>query len=555
MVDKKISITYSLINQVTGPLNEIKSSVLTTAASFATGQIAADGLREGFEKLKELVGDSIKKFDDSALSAIRLKTAVGAGSEAIIQYAEERQKATRFEHEAIENAAALLGTYGLTEKQIMKLLPGLMDMASVTDKDLVGAAEKAGRSITTTMNALGRSGIILDDSRSKSERLAEVVEQLDKRFRGQAEAAGNVGAGQMVKFDHSVDELKESIGGFLLASTPLVPFLKEVTLLLNNMSASPLEKELNKAEDAQISYFNDLVQAKKELAENPGAQTEKDMVIVAQMNYDIITKKVNDLIKKREELSKLPEVGGKKGSSDNITDFKAEESEKAKEMKAAAESEYKLMKLEYERKEKLQADYIEFYNKNIEDNLVITQRVEQHEIDREKKKWQLMTGFAQDFAMSLTAGIGKGSDGMKESFKAVLTTTLSFLEKELLASTAMAAIRTVYGDFTGLLAMGGATLAFEGAKAGINSFQTSPGQWKQLPGSPNQGVLVMAHGGEIGRPGGNTTNNNNMGGIHLHLPESSTITTAGARLLANTLEQIARDGHMDRAFAFKQAMA
>jgi hypothetical protein len=78
--------------------------------------------------------------------------------------------------------------------------------------DLGSAADLVGKSITSSTNALSRYGIQITDTRSKSERLEQVVGQLTKRFDGQAEAAAKVGSGPLEQLKNKFGDLMENVG-------------------------------------------------------------------------------------------------------------------------------------------------------------------------------------------------------------------------------------------------------------------------------------------------------------------------------------------------------
>jgi len=244
--NNEIAVTYSLKDEVSKPLSDIKSSILETAAGFAAGALSVAGLQWAFNELKGAVIDCMKKFDEAALAAVKLETAMGNNADTLKKYAEERAKVTRFDDEATKNAMATLAMYGLTEQQILKLIPALQNMAQATGKDLGAAAELAGRSITTSTNALKRQGVELGATGSATERLTQVVDQLNNRFHDQAEAAGRVGLGPLVILRNQYDELKENIGK---AATEYGPFKWAVDL-----ANKALERAIEVTDEAKSTY-------------------------------------------------------------------------------------------------------------------------------------------------------------------------------------------------------------------------------------------------------------------------------------------------------------
>jgi hypothetical protein len=107
-----------------------------------------------------------------------------------------------------------------------------------------------------------------------------------------------------------------------------------------------------------------------------------------------------------------------------------------------------------------------------------------------------MASAAEGIGAAMAAGIGKGSKSMKESMKAVLETTLSFVEKYVIAQEAAALAAgwwnpAVYAE----IAITAGVL--ESAKAAIASFETRPGESKQVPGPYGMPQIAIVHGQEI----------------------------------------------------------
>lgn len=203
-------------------------------------------------KIFEFAKASITAFDEQEKAITKLTTALGGYSDALINQASSLQAVTRYGDEVTIDAQALLATYGLSEKQILKLIPAIQDMASATGMDLSSAADLAGKSITSSTNALSRYGIDIDMTGTSTERLASLTESLTKRFEGQAVAAGNTGAGGLAKLSNKMGDLSENIGRGIV-NFPL--FTSAVNLA-------------NKALDVAMRITGGASEEYKQLAEN-----------------------------------------------------------------------------------------------------------------------------------------------------------------------------------------------------------------------------------------------------------------------------------------------
>lgn len=121
------------------------------------------------------------------------------------------QKKTMFADEDITQSIATLQSY-LGQTQVTdELVKSTLDLAQAKGIDLNSAAQMVGKSIGTETNALARSGIAIDENATKTEKLSLVVQALNGKFGGQAEAAAK-GLGSFKLLQHATGELLETIG-------------------------------------------------------------------------------------------------------------------------------------------------------------------------------------------------------------------------------------------------------------------------------------------------------------------------------------------------------
>lgn len=155
------------------------------------------------------------------------------------------QATTKFEDEAVVNAASLLSIYeNLNSEAFPRTIELAADMASLFGTDLEGAAKQLGRALddpVAGMTQLRRAGVVLDDSvKELVKSLAEsgdrigaqnlLFEQLEKRFDGVAEAMGETFSGRIAKVNNQFGELKETLGRFIL------PYLESLTKDLESLT-------------------------------------------------------------------------------------------------------------------------------------------------------------------------------------------------------------------------------------------------------------------------------------------------------------------------------
>jgi len=168
---------------------------------------------------------------DAEKSAMKLETAIKAtgmsgkiSSKNLAELAAQLQEVTRFEDDATIAAMATLQMFGeLDEKLITDLTPHVMDVAEALDVDLNQAAMMVAKTLDGSMNAFARYGIELDMTKSKTERAAQLTEQLEGKFGGLAKAMGETTEGKLAILANKWNDVMEDIGAVI--NEVLVPIL------------------------------------------------------------------------------------------------------------------------------------------------------------------------------------------------------------------------------------------------------------------------------------------------------------------------------------------
>ena len=121
------------------------------------------------------------------------------------------QKVTTFGDEQIISAQAILQAHIGNREVTEDLVKATLNLATAKKMDLSSAAELVGKSISSETNMLARQGIHLDESIAKHDRLAAVIQAVDGKTHGYAEAAAK-GLGSTVTLKNAFGELMEVIG-------------------------------------------------------------------------------------------------------------------------------------------------------------------------------------------------------------------------------------------------------------------------------------------------------------------------------------------------------
>ena len=162
-----------------------------------------------------IAGKSLSNYDKQVKAErallVAVKNRVGE-QQRLIALASELQDKTRIGDEKTIKAEALLAKMGLQESAIKRLIPLVLDLATVQEMSLSTAADLVGKSVGSSTNALSRYGIVITGAVGSTERLDTAVVALNKQVGGQAEAAARIGMGAFVQLKNSWGDFTESLG-------------------------------------------------------------------------------------------------------------------------------------------------------------------------------------------------------------------------------------------------------------------------------------------------------------------------------------------------------
>jgi hypothetical protein len=180
----------------------------------------AAGLAVSIAGLVRTMQRAQQAYFDNERASLALSNAVsltGRSAEisvsGIEQLASELSRTTRFAGAATTEAAALTQQLAnLSENELRRAIPLIQDFAEATGTDLQRAARMVAATIDGSSSALTRYGIQIDRSGTDSERLESVLEQLNSRFGGTAEAIGLSAEAAGVQLKNAIDDLL-ALGG------------------------------------------------------------------------------------------------------------------------------------------------------------------------------------------------------------------------------------------------------------------------------------------------------------------------------------------------------
>jgi len=174
-------------------------------------------------KIVDFAKDSLTAFAQQEAATNKLANAMktlGVYTPAAVKdmenFANDMQKVTVFADEVTLDVMALLTTFGLYGNKLKEATKASMDLAVGLKIDLSSAAMIVGKAFTGETATLSRYGIKIDENLKASEKFTAVLDQLQKRFGGAAQAEVETYAGRIKLLANQFGELEEKIGVELL---------------------------------------------------------------------------------------------------------------------------------------------------------------------------------------------------------------------------------------------------------------------------------------------------------------------------------------------------
>jgi hypothetical protein len=206
-----IFATLKLKDEMTGAAAGIAGKLAPIAAALGVVAAAAGIAHKALMAQAEAEG-GVNKLNLALANQGRFSE---AASQELQGFANQMQRTTVFSDDAVIAVEALLASFGLSTDQIQSATRAAADFAAATGTDLTTAANLLGKAYAGNTAALSRYGIVVSEEIPKGERFSAVMEQLNARFGGQAEAQIATYAGQLKVFENAVDDAWEALGKLL----------------------------------------------------------------------------------------------------------------------------------------------------------------------------------------------------------------------------------------------------------------------------------------------------------------------------------------------------
>lgn len=212
------------------------ASAGTTYSRF--GAFASAGLALAGVAAVKFAADAIKSADDHEQALLLLRQAIDGTTTAYESQANALQDLTGIQDEEILRADTTLARFKLNREEIEQTVPLLLDWARATGESATTAAAALGRALLGNTRGLKSIGIEFTSTGNRAKDLQTILKQLESRVGGTSEAFGQSFAGRIDILLAKFDDLKETVGTFLIAVieqgiTDLQGFGAEVERIIN----------------------------------------------------------------------------------------------------------------------------------------------------------------------------------------------------------------------------------------------------------------------------------------------------------------------------------
>ena len=219
----------------------VKITAEQALATIRDVKIAVDGVLQvvgGLARsMNGLLDASLGQRQAMTLAAV----AFGEAAEEMGNFASSMQQVTNFEDDQLLSLMSKLSqTFKLNKDEIQQLVPLLLDFTEAnkaTGMSVESAFDLMGRALNGHTAMLGRYGIVLDDTRLKTEGVSYLVEKLGEDYGGTAEALADL----RLQNANAWGDIQETVGDML--TTLINPLLQGLRLLMDAYdSLSPVMK-------------------------------------------------------------------------------------------------------------------------------------------------------------------------------------------------------------------------------------------------------------------------------------------------------------------------
>jgi hypothetical protein len=239
-------------------LGDLKTHIVANAAGFVSAQAAIGAAQAGFRMLTKFVGDSVTAYTEAEAIQKKLTVALKqqgpfavSAAQDYEKLAKQFQRTTAFEDDMITATQAMLVQVGdVMPNQMEGALKATTDLAAGLGIDLQQATMLVGKAFAGNTESLGRYGVNIDEARFKTEGATVVLDAIQRRFGGQAQAELDTYAGKVKQLANEWGNFQEAVGEFIV-DDPVV----RAGLILMVDAFSKQKTEVKETKDGWVTWM------------------------------------------------------------------------------------------------------------------------------------------------------------------------------------------------------------------------------------------------------------------------------------------------------------
>ncbi len=225
-------------NKLGNSLGKLAKKASMVAGAYFGSQAVLNGVKQ-----------SLDLFGRQEQAVRKLDQALGKNTQGLQRYASQLQQVTRFGDEATIEQMAFLGSIGMTEDQIRKIIPVAMDLATATGMSLESAVRNTAKTFSGMAGELGELVPQIRTLTAEEMKAGKAVEVMGELFAGQAQADAQSYTGSIDQMKNAFGDVAESIG------STLAPAIQNVATFVSDFLTTPLSDQLVEDKNAMEDLF------------------------------------------------------------------------------------------------------------------------------------------------------------------------------------------------------------------------------------------------------------------------------------------------------------
>jgi hypothetical protein len=258
------------VNNINDLQKKSSDSLTKISKSFNKTSISIISLNQALElgskiisKFGSVFGAAIDAASENEQAINSLNSALAANgqytqavSKDLIQYADELQNLTNISAESAMEAFAMASSMGVNKDQMKDLISAAADMSARFGGDLNSNVQKLGKSLIDGGMSLKRYGIEVEESNTRSGKLANAIKAVQDSMGGAAADRAQSFAGKLESVKIAYGDIEEAIGFFITKSTVSAQVMDNAREVFLKFAAVIIEipKILNENQTA-VEYF------------------------------------------------------------------------------------------------------------------------------------------------------------------------------------------------------------------------------------------------------------------------------------------------------------